>query len=35
MSATTDDKREALVAILAAHPGNNCAVQGARIQTAR
>lgn len=31
---TPDDKRDALAAILAAHPGNTCAVQCARIRTA-
>ena len=31
---TPDDKREALASILAAHPGNSCAVQCARIRAA-
>jgi hypothetical protein len=34
MTNTPDDKREALAAILAAHPGNTCAVQCARIRAA-
>jgi hypothetical protein len=38
MNATTTppagDKREALASILAAHPGNSCAVQCARIRAA-
>lgn len=34
MTTTPDDKREALAAILAAHPGNTCAVQCARIRAA-
>ena len=34
MTTTPDDKREALTAILAAHPGNTCAVQCARIRAA-
>ena len=29
-----DDKRQALAAILAAHPGNSCSVQCARIRAA-
>jgi len=32
VTASPDDKREALAAILAAHPGNTCAVQCARIR---
>ena len=31
---TSDDKRKALASILAAHPGNSCAVQCARIRAA-
>ena len=31
---TSDDKRKALAEILAAHPGNTCAVQCARIRAA-
>ena len=31
---TPNDKREALASILAAHPGNTCAVQCARIRAA-
>ena len=34
MTATSDDKRKALAEILAAHPGNSCAVQYARIRAA-
>ena len=34
MTTTPNDKREALTAILAAHPGNTCAVQCARIREA-
>ena len=34
MNTTPDDKRQALAAILAAHPGNSCAVQCARIRAA-
>ena len=34
MTATSDDKRKALAEILAAHPGNSCAVQCARIRAA-
>ncbi|CAN5153794.1 hypothetical protein BH10PSE16_BH10PSE16_43220 [soil metagenome] len=34
MTTTPDDKREALASILAAHPGNTCPVQGARIRAA-
>jgi len=34
MMTTPDDKREALASILAAHPGNSCAVQCARIRAA-
>ena len=32
MNTTPDDKRQALAAILATHPGNSCAVQCARIR---
>ena len=32
MNTTPDDKRQAMAAILAAHPGNSCAVQCARIR---
>ena len=32
MNTTPDDKRQALAAILATHPGNSCAVQFARIR---
>lgn len=34
MADTTDDKRKALAEILAAHPGNTCEVQCARIRAA-
>jgi hypothetical protein len=34
MTPTPDNKREALASILAAHPGNTCAVQCARIRAA-
>lgn len=34
MADTTDDKRKALAEILAAHPGNTCAIQCARIRAA-
>ena len=34
MMTTPDDKRKALASILAAHPGNSCAVQCARIRAA-
>ena len=34
MTTTPDDKREALAEILAAHPGNTCAVQCERIRAA-
>lgn len=34
MTTTPDDKREALASILAAHPGNTCEVQCARIRAA-
>lgn len=34
MIPTPDDKRKALASILAAHPGNSCAVQCARIRAA-
>ena len=34
MIATPDDKRKTLASILAAHPGNTCAVQCARIRAA-
>ena len=34
MTATSDDKRKALADILAAHPGNSCAVQCVRIRAA-
>ena len=34
MNTTPDHKRQALAAILAAHPGNSCAVQCARIRAA-
>lgn len=34
MSTTPDYKREALAYILAAHPGNSCAIQCARIRAA-
>ena len=34
MTTTPDGKREALTAILAAHPGNTCEVQCARIRAA-
>ena len=34
MTATSDDKRKALAEILAAHPGNSCSVQCARIWAA-
>ena len=34
MTATSDDKRKALAEILAAHPGNSCAVQCVRIRAA-
>ena len=34
MTSTSDDKREALASILAAHPGNTCKVQCARIRAA-
>jgi hypothetical protein len=34
MADTPDDKRQALASILAAHPGNSCAVQCARIRAA-
>lgn len=33
-TSPADDKREALAEILAAHPGNSCAVQCARIRAA-
>ena len=33
-TTTPNDKREALASILAAHPGNTCAVQCARIRAA-
>ena len=34
MKATSDDKRKVLAEILAAHPGNSCVVQCARIRAA-
>lgn len=33
-TSPADDKREALASILAAHPGNTCTVQCARIRSA-